>query len=514
MSEQIQPIGHHIDGHDVFEGDIVDRQNPANNDEVVARFHDGTPQIMDAAIDAAGRAFERWADVTPSLRGKVLSNAAVLLNTPQWRKRFVDAMVAEIGKTAGGADGEVTKTVNILEYMGGLPKHTRGDVINADQPSVHMYTVSEPVGVAGLVTPFNFPLAVAVWKMAAALAAGCTTVIKPSPFAPMTSALIVELFKEAMAQVKPLKDANIGPGVINVVHGGPDIVSALIRNQLIQAISFTGSTPAGKDIMRQAFTREGQPLDPAHFLAEMGGHNAILVLADANLKMAVSAAVGGMAIGEGQRCTATKRILVDEAVADEFLEMFLDQLGTLKVGPGSDPTSDVGPLVSPDSLARVLAAIDLSQKNGMELLFGGQRLTDGALARGNFMAPTVLKGDPRNPEHVALRREIFGPVAGFGVVHGLDEGIEAVSDSTHRHVAGIFTESYRAGKRFLKKVRTGMRHWNNTTLGGDVQGPFGGAGGDTSFGPQEMGRRAMEIFQRRATIGEHYGDKVLGGRDR
>lgn len=514
MPESLQPIGHHIDGRDVFEGDVLDRRNPADNDEVVARFHDGTPAVMNAAIDAAGRAFEKWADVTPSLRGKVLSQAACLLDTPAWREKFIRAMVAEIGKTAVGANGEVTKTVNILQYMGGLPTHTRNDVINGDQPKVHMYTTSEPVGVAGLVTPFNFPLAVTVWKLAAALAAGCTTVIKPSPFAPMTSALIVELFQEAIAQVAPLKDANIGPGVINVVHGGPDIVSALIRNQLIRAISFTGSTTAGKSILRQAMTREPMPLDPAHFLAEMGGHNAILVLADADLGMAVSAAVTGVAIGEGQRCTATKRILVDEGVADNFLELFLAQLGELKVGPGNDPANDIGPLVSPEALDNVLAAIDASRKCGMELLLGGQKLTDGPLVRGNFMSPTILKGRHNCGSHLALRQEIFGPVAGFSTVHDLDEGIEAVNDNTHRHVAVVFTESLRKGKEFLRRAKAGMRHWNNSSLGGDAQAPFGGAGGDTSFGPQEMGPRAMEVFQKHATVGEHYGNKVLGGRAR
>src|SRR3989338_7182715 len=217
MPEELQPIGHHVDGQDICEGDVIDHHDPADYDRVVARSHDGTPAIMDQSVNAAQEAFERWAYVTPSLRGKVLLNAANLLNTPAWREKFVKAMVAEIGKTAGGADGEVSKTVNILQYMGGLPTHTRGDVISGDQPNVHMYTTSEPVGVAGLVTPFNFPLAVTVWKLAAALAAGCTTVIKPSPFAPMTSALIVELFQEAINMVPALKGANIGQGVINVV---------------------------------------------------------------------------------------------------------------------------------------------------------------------------------------------------------------------------------------------------------------------------------------------------------
>ena len=514
MPESIQTFGHHIDGKDVFEGDVLERRNPANNDEVVAKFHDGTPAIMDRAVDSADRAFEKWADTTPSLRGEVLFNAAVLLRSPEWRTRFVQAMVAEIGKTAGGANGEVTKTFNILRYMSGLPTHTRNDVFNADQAGVHMYSTSEPVGVAGLITPFNFPLAVNVWKLAAALAAGCTAVIKPSPAAPITSALIVELFKEAMGQVKALADAKIGPGVINVVHGGPEVVSALVRNQLTQALSFTGSTPVGKEILRQAITRDGQPLDPGNFVAEMGGDNAILVLADADLDMAVSAAITGAFIGEGQRCTATKRILVDTSVAEEFLKRFLKEIELLKVGPGTDPASDIGPLVSPQALDAVMAAIEESKANGMQLLHGGGRLISGIFAKGNFMQPTVLQGDPRNPNHVALRKEIFGPVAGFSAVKGLDAGIDAINDNPHRHVAGVFTRDLGMEAEFVKRVKVGMLHVNNSTLGGDGQARFGGLGGDTSFGPQEMGPDAMEPFLRHKTVGVNSSGKVLGGRAR
>ncbi|MBI5413510.1 aldehyde dehydrogenase family protein [Candidatus Peregrinibacteria bacterium] len=514
MSESARTFGHYIDGNEVFEGDTVERRNPADNDQVVARFHNGTPEITDRAVDSANRAFKKWSKTTPSLRGQVLFNAAVLLNTPEWRKKFVDAMVAEIGKTAGGAAGEVAKTHNILKYMFGLPAHTRGDVINADQPGVHMYTTSEPVGVAGLVTPFNFPLAVTVWKLAAALAAGCTAVIKPSPSAPMTSALIMELFKEAMGGVDALQKANIGPGVINMVHGGPDVVSALIRNQLTQALSFTGSTPVGKELLRQAMTREGQPIDPRNFVAEMGGDNAILVLADADLDMAVSAAVTGVAIGEGQRCTATKRILVDEPVAEEFIRRFLGKIGELKVGPGTNPTSDIGPLVTPQSLDAVMAAVQQSQINGMNLLQGGTRLTDGDFARGNFMQPTILQGDWRDPDHLALRQEIFGPVAGISVVKGLDNGIKAVNDNTHSHVAAVFTRDLGKAAQFVRLAKAGMIHVNNSTLGGDAQAPFGGLGGDTSFGIQEMGPHAMDPFLRNKTVGINGSNAVLGGRAR
>lgn len=519
MPESPPTIGHHIDGKDIFEGDILDRHNPADYDNVAARYHDGTPGIMNAAVDAADRAFEKWADTTPSLRGEVLFYAAMLLNTPEWRARFVQAMVEEIGKTTAGANGEVTKTFNILRYMAGLPTHTRGDVFNADQPKVHMYSGSEPVGVAGLVGPFNFPLAVAVWKAAAALAAGCTVVLKPSPHAPRTSALIAELFEEAMRAFDAnnkdiLKKSGIGPGVINVVHGGPEVVSALVQHQLVQALSFTGSSKVADSILMQAMMRKPRSLDPAHFVSEGGGDNAIVVLADADLKMAASAAVTATNIGEGQRCTATKRIFVDESVADEFLRLYMEEIRELQVGPGSDPKNDVGPLVTPAAIDDVIRAVEESIACGMHPLLGGRRLQDGILARGNFMEPTLLEGDRLNPGHRAIREEIFGPVAGFQRIRGFEEGLEAVNDNPHRHVAGVFTTNLRLAYEFLRRAKAGMRHVNNSTLGGDVQAPFGGMGGATSYGPQEMGPMAMEPFLKHYTAGVNWSDKVLGGRAR
>ncbi|MBI4994048.1 aldehyde dehydrogenase [Candidatus Peregrinibacteria bacterium] len=514
MSEFLPTLGHHINGTGVFEGDVVERRNPADNRQVVAQFYNGTSETMNYAVNSANEAFEKWADTPPPLRGEVLLNAATMLNTEEFRKAFVEAMVAEIGKTKGGADGEVTKTIKILRYMAGLPTHTRDDAYHGDQPGVHMYSRSEPVGVAGLITPFNFPLAVTVWKAAAALAAGCTVVIKPSPHAPMTSALIVELFKKAIENISALKNAQIGPGVINMVHGGPDVVQALVRNQIVQAVSFTGSTPVGKEILRQAIMREGQPLDPRNFVAEMGGDNAILVLADANLRNAASAAVTGAFIGEGQRCTATKRILVDERVAEDFLQLFLEETRGLKVGPGADPSSDIGPLVTPQAIDVVMAAVRESIANGMMLLHGGEQLTEGDFARGNFMLPTVLKGCPDNLGHRALREEIFGPVVGFARVSGFEDGTRAVNDNPHRHVAGIFTQDIDKAMEFARRAKAGMVHVNNSTLGGDPQAPFGGLGGDTSFGPQEMGPGAMEPFLRHKTVGVNTSGKVLGGRAR
>lgn len=514
MSE-VQTYGHHIGGEVVDGGvDVLDHTNPADNRERVAKSYVGHPDQMNQAVDAAGRAFEGWAETTAYLRGAVLFEAANLLREPRYRVAFITAMVSEIGKTIGGASGEVAKTFKILQYMAGLPTHTRNEVFHGDQPGVDMYGRSEPVGVAGLVTPFNFPLAVTVWKVAAALAAGCTAVIKPSPYAPMTSTLIMQLFNEAMARVESGNNVKFPKGVINMVLGGPDVVSALVQNQLTKALSFTGSTPVGKSLLRQAMTREGEPMDPRHFVAEMGGHNPILVLADANLDMAASAATAGFAVGEGQRCTATKRILVDVDVADEFLDRFLAEVRELIVGPGRNPETDVGPLISRHSLGSVLGDVTHSTQHGMDVLAGGRWLTSGSHEWGNFMEPTVLKGDYANPDHLPLRREIFGPVAGVGFVQGFEEGLAAVNDSTHAHVASVFTQDPDVAAAFVRRAKAGMVHVNNTTLGGDAQAPFGGLGGDTSLGLQEMGPHAMDPFLKHKTVGWNHSGKVLGGRAR
>lgn len=504
-------LGHRIGDQELLEGEISERRNPADEREIVSQYHLGTKKIIDAAVESARDAFPAWSQTTRRDRAEAIFRTAGLLDTPEQTEILAKAMVDEIGKTMAGARAEVGKTVRILRHMAGLGTHTPDHVIHADQRGVHMYTATEPVGAAGIVTPFNFPVAVPAWKIAPALIAGCTVVLKPSPAAPETSRLLVDLFREGIDSVPALKEAKIKPGVLNMVYGGVDTVEALVQHPDLKAVSATTSTEAGKNILRMAMNRE-PPLDPRHFVAEMGGQNALVLLKDGNIDQAVTAAIIGAFMGEGQRCTATSRFVIEEEVKDEFTEKLLKRMRGIKVGPGKNPASEMGPVVSKEALETILNAVEKSQRNGMKLLHGGKRLTDGNLQYGNFMEPTLLEGDAENKDHLALHEEIFGPVAGICFIKGLDEAIKVVNGVTHRHVASIFTGNISNAFRFAKEAKVGMLHINNPTLGGDAQAPFGGLGGDTSFGQREMGIHAMDPFLVDKTVDINYAAGLAQGR--
>lgn len=499
MPESPQTFGHIINGQEILEGELQERRNPADHDEIVAQYYDGKQDILNQAVTSARKAFEKWSEVPRADRGRIIGRAAALLGTAEWQDRLAHAMIDEIGKTMAGARGEAVKTRKILEHMAGLGTHTPDQVIHADQPGVHMYTSTRPVGVAGLITPFNFPAAVPAWKLAAALVAGCTAVIKPSPAAPVTSALLMQLFKEA----------GVPDGVINLVRGGPQIARLLVENPDVKALSFTGSTQAGKSLYRLAANRE-PPLDPRHMTFEMGGQNALVVLENSDIERAVDAAVNGGFFGEGQRCTATSRLVLEKDIYEEFMGSLRRRTAALKIGPGRDPANEVGPLVSEEALQTVIDAVRHSVENDMDLVCGGDRLADGDLVKGHFMRPAVLGGDPEDPGHLALREEIFGPVMGVCGVKNLDEAIEVVNGVRHQHAASIFTDDLRTAHEFAERAKVGMVHVNNPTIGGDAQAPFGGLGGDTSLGQREMGLRCMNIFLADQTVDINWSGASLG----
>lgn len=499
MSESPSTFGHIIKGQEVLIGEVNERRNPANHDEVVAKYHDGTPEILQQAVASAREAFESWSQIPRSDRGRIIGRAAAILATPEWKEQFATAMIDEIGKTTAGARGEVLKTQKILAHMAGLGTHTPDQVIHPDQPGVDMHTKTKPVGVAALITPFNFPAAVPAWKIVPALIAGCTVVVKPSPAAPMTSALLMELFKEA----------GVPDGVINLVRGGPQIARLLVEHPDVKSLSFTGSTEAGKNLYRLAANRE-PPLDPRHMTFEMGGQNALVVLENSDIERAVDAAVNGGFFGEGQRCTATSRLVLEEDIYDEFIGDLRRRIKSLKIGPGRNPENEVGPLISEEALKAVIAAVESSVYNGMNLVCGGERLADGDLVRGHFMQPTLLEGDPEHHGHLALREEIFGPVMGVCSVKNLDEAIAVVNGVRHQHAASIFTNDLRAAHEFAERAEVGMVHINNSTIGGDAQAPFGGLGGATSLGQREMGLRCMDIFLADTTVDINWRGAALG----
>lgn len=519
MSESPHAFGHIVDGIELLSGELKERRNPADRREITAQYYDGTPDIMREALHSAQKMAGPWAEVTRPIRGMVPFQAAALLQTPEWTDGFADDMVRDVGKTVDGARGEVTKTVRTLVHMAGFGTHGLDVTAHAVQAKVHMPVVTKPVGVVGAVTAFNFPLWLAVVKVAPALVAGCPVVLKPSPAAPRTSARFVALMHAAIAEVKrrtpALKNSKIGPGVLNLVQGGEDVVRALVEDQIMQALTFTGSYPVGKNLLRLAINRE-PPLDPKHITCEMGGLAPVVVMPDADFEAAAKAAIDGAFGGEGQRCTATKRLIVVDGVPDDFLASVIAKTAVLKVGPGIDPKTQLGPLVSEEAREQILAKIKESVQNGMECVYGGQRLTGSDFEHGNFMAPTILKGDPDNRNHRTFHEEVFGPVLSVARAIDLDDAIRIANgaEADHRHAASIFTRDLPSAFKFLAEVEAGMKKVNNPTLGGDESAAFGGSGGTTSFGEREMGPDALRIFLKGETHDISWGGGSLDARAR
>lgn len=510
-------FGHVINGEKVYEGDVLERRNPADFREVAALYHVASPATVEAAIASARDAFESWSGLPRPIRGEVVFRAAALLDTPEWRERFVKAMLAETGKSNTDAVGETQKTFQILFHMAGLGTHTPDRRVHPYQPGVNMYTMTEPVGVVAAVGPSNFPVAVPAWKIAPALTAGCTVVFKPSPAAPITAALLVELFNTAIAQTMQsypaLKNSGIGPGILNMVHGGPTVVHQIADDPRIEAFTFTGATEVGRELLLRVMSRKPRPIDPRHVVFELGGQNALVVLRDISgqdLDTAADAAIAGYAGGKGERCTATSRFVVEEPVYDQFMERVVARSQALKIGPGRDSQNQVGALISEESLERVLRKVEASVQNGMTLLTGGHRLTDGDRAHGYFMEGTVLEGDPDNEGHLALREEIFGPVAGACRVTDLDHALHVVNETVgHKHAVSIYTRDRRQAGIFKRRAKVGNVHVWNPTFGGDPHVAFGGFGGDTSYGLREMGLDCMLSFLRDKTIDDNEEGRVL-----
>lgn len=481
---------HFMDGERVFGvGEMAWRYDPADSRRLVSTFPMGTRKDAAHAIDAAVRAFPKWATVPAPERARIIRNVGELA-----RSKIDDLatiMTAEAGKPLRESRGEIAKGILVLDYYDGAGLRLRGEVTPAEAADVLTYTQRFPLSVVSLITPWNFPWAVPLWKIAPALVAGNTIVWKPSPFVPRMSEVIVELFAEA----------GLPPGVLNLVHGGAEVGEELVQNSAIQAVSFTGSTGVGRAIYRTAAER-----GLSRVLCELGGKNAIVVMPDADPELAVPGIIGGAFGSAGQRCTATSRVLVHRSVALLATELIVERARALKVGPGLDPETQMGPVVSDEHCRRVLASIDAAKAIGIRCCTGGHRLTDGALEYGNFVAPTVFDGVP--PDCGLFREEVFGPVLAITTIGSYAEAIELLNAVEYGHAASLYTEDRRLLDRFPHDAQVGMVHLNEPTPGGEAQLPFGGMKA-TGIGPREMGDEGILFFTQEKTIFRNFGGGSL-----
>jgi len=461
-------------------GKTFESRNPANTNELIGEFASSTKVDVDNAIQAASDAAAGWRDTTAIARATILFKAAEILAS---RQADVGRELArEEGKTLKEGIGETGRAVQILRYYAGDIQQPDGEHYPSANPNTLLYTTREPLGVVGIITPWNFPIAIPAWKIAPAIAYGNTVVFKPASATPLLAARFIEA----------LADAGLPAGVANLVTGSASIVGdPLVEDDRISAISFTGSSEVGRKLAVTAAKRG------AKIQLELGGQNPAIVLADADMNHAIQHVMTGAMWSSGQKCTATSRAIVHRSIVDEFTQKLLDKVKNLKVGDPLDESTQIGPLISADAVANVVAGADRAKSDGSELLAGGARLTDAGREHGYFVAPTLFANvDPSS--HLG-QEEIFGPIMGVIPVDDMDEAIEIANAVKYGLTASVFTRDLGRALEFAKKIQTGIVHVNSETPGAEPQVPFGGYKGSSSYS-REQGKSARDFYTQIKTV--------------
>ena len=459
---------------DTASGRRVPDLNPADATEVVAEAPSSTAAEAAQACEAAAAAFEGWRRTPAPQRGKILYK--VQRRMEDRRDELAEALTREEGKTLAESRGEIQRAINVVEFFAGEARRITGDTIPSELPHNFCYTVKQPVGPVAVITPWNFPIAIPIWKMAPALVSGNTVVFKPASLTPLTAALIVEIFDEC----------GLPPGVLNLIYGGGrEVGDTVVKHAAIQAVSFTGSNDVGVGLYSAAAARG------IKCQCEMGGKNPIVVLGDADLDLAVESAIQGAFGSTGQRCTATSRAVVEELIANEFVERLHARAGSLVVGNGMDPKTNIGPSVDSSQLDTVLEYVGIGKSEGARLVRGGERVKDGGLDRGYFVSPAIF--DHVDPNMRIAQEEIFGPV--LSVIRAPDPktALRMANGVKFGLSASIYTNDVASMFRFVDDLEAGIIHVNSPTVGGEAHIPFGGMKA-TGVGLREMGSVAIDFY--------------------
>ncbi len=459
--------------------------NPAN-EEVLAEIAQAEISEVDAAVNAAKQAFNAWRLLPAPLRGEILFKIGDLLK--QKKEELARLLTQDMGKVIAEARGDVQEAIDMAYYMGGEGRRLLGYTAPVEMPNKFGMAVRDPAGVVGLITPWNFPIAVPSWKIFPALIAGNTIVWKPSPETPAISAAFVKVFEEA----------GLPPGVLNLVMApGVEVGKALVEHPDVRVISFTGSTTTGRAIAETA-GRLNKKVS-----LEMGGKNAIIVLDDANIELVTDATVWAAFGTTGQRCTAASRLIVQKGIASKVKEALVERTKKLKLGNGLDPTVDVGPVINRAALERIHKFVQIGQQEGARVLVGASVANvDG---KGFFYTPTLFDGV--KPGSTLEAEEIFGPVLSIIEVESLEEAIEINNRSKYGLSTSIFTQDVNRAFTAMRDIFTGLVYVNHGTTGAEIQFPFGGVRG-TGNGHREAGQTALEVFTEWKSIYVDYSGKL------
>jgi aldehyde dehydrogenase (NAD+) len=452
----------------------VPNTNPADTRDILGQVALSSAEEARDAVKAAANAYPAWRDTPGPVRGQIIMRAARILSAE--REEVARLLTREEGKTVKDALGELGRTINILEYIAAESRRPGGDTIPSELPNNFCYTQRVPLGVVACITPWNFPVAIPFWKIAPALVAGNTVVFKPATLTPATATAVVSI----------LERAGVPGGVLNMVLGtGGTVGHALVDASAVEAVSFTGSNEVGSRLYARAAKRM------IRVQCEMGGKNPVVVLADADLDLAAAAAAQGAYGSTGQRCTATSRVIVEDAVADSLVERLKGHADAVVIGNGLEEGVSMGPAVDTAQLETDLEYIEIGKSEGASLIRGGQRLSDGTHRHGHFIEPTIF--DHVTPGMRIAQEEIFGPVLSVIRVKSFDEAIAAANSVRFGLSASIFTRDVSAAYRFTDRIDVGMVHVNSGTPGGEAQIPFGGIKA-TGLGPREQGPTALDFF--------------------
>ncbi len=453
--------------------------NPSDTTQELARVPQGSAEIVEQAVDAAQTAFPDWKAKTGAERAEVMYKAANVLET---RRQEIGMLVAqEVGKPLGEAVAEVDRGVAILRYFASEAVHPMGQVIPAQKAGSLQFSVRQPVGPVAIISPWNFPIAIPLWKMAPAIAYGNTVVWKPAEVASLTAVSIAETFAEA----------GLPPGVVNLVLGkGSTTGNALINHGALKAISFTGSNDVGMGIAAVAARHN------IKYQLEMGGKNAVLVLDDANVVQAAKLTAAGAMRYAGQKCTATSRAIVTAGIAERFVDQLKVEIAALPLLAATDPKSAVGPLITQDSLEKVTYYAGLGVQSGRVEL-GGRRASAASLKNGYFFEPTVITDVA--PDARIAQEEIFGPVLVTHTAKSVEDAIAIANSTKYGLSVSLFTHDINAVLEYIQYIDCGMVRINGDTTGVDPHAPFGGMRASSSHS-REQGPAAIEFFTETKTV--------------
>jgi len=461
-------------------GETFVSTNPAHTSEIIGYYQKSTAADIEDAIEAASKAQHAWAATPAPERGEIIWRAAAILE--QRKEELAALMTREMGKILRESRGDVQIAIDVARFIAGEGRRAEGETVPSALPNKFCMTIRHALGIVGIITPWNFPMAIPAWKTFPALLAGNTVILKPASDTPLLALKLAEC----------LSEAGLPTGVLNVITGpGGSLGNALTSHPRVSMISLTGSTEVGRRVA------EICGRDLRRCALELGGKNAVVVLEDADLDLAVASVTSGAFGTTGQRCTATSRVIVQRAVQQAFTDRLVAAAGKLRIGDGLNPQVDMGPLVNVGRVKAVHEYTEIGKREGAQLVIGGQPLSDGEYYEGAFYQPTIFTGVA--PSMRIASEEVFGPFVSIVPVDTYEEAIQVVNSTDYGLSTAVFTESSRLTFRAMREIESGLIYFNAPTTGSEIHLPFGGMK-SSGNGHRELGAHAVKEFSETKTV--------------